>query len=478
MKIKIFITTFNRPEMLVDLLKNLKQQASNHDLSLFIVNDCSTADYAPVLKYLKSHWKNQYDYFVTEINYGKKDYWQLINFAYQQLETMEFDYLYQMADDILPVDNFFDRSISLFKSIPDKQLACLNLFNDYSRNGKSFWTNTPVQYFNYDGIDLLLTGWVDMLYMATKDYLKYLNYKIDPVDHNWSGNRYLSSGVGRQISQRLVSGGYHIYQVKKSLTIHDDHPSVMHPTERQHTPLLSNHNTDKITATMATFPGREKSLEETVASIIHQVDELHIYMNDIDTYPFFSGNAKIKLYFSKDHMGDLGDAGKFYNCDQIKGYHFTIDDDIIYPPNYVATMIAAIEQYQRKAIVSCHGRMFDKLPVLSYYKGHSAAYSCLRNVNKDVFAHVIGTGVLAYHTDTIQLHLGIFEYTNMADIWFSKYCNDHQVPRVILQHRAKWITLSDKYDESGSIYSHQSINDSIQTEITNAIVWDACPFDW
>ena len=461
--------------MLIYLLKNLKQQSSMHDVSLLIVNDCSTFNYQPILKYLKSVWKNQYNYFETEINYGKKDYWQLINFAYQQLETSEFDYLIQLPDDVQVVDNFFDLAITSFYGITDKKKACLNILNDYSRNGKSFWTNTYLSNVSYKGIDMLVTGWVDMCYIATKKYLDLLNYRIEPVDHKWSGNKVLSSGVGRQISKRLVADGHHIYQLKKSLVIHDDHPSVMHPEHRINTPLLSNHNLDKITATMATFPGREASLEETIASIIHQVDELHIYMNDIDTFPLFSGNAKIKIYFSKNHMGDLGDAGKFYNCHEIKGYHFTIDDDIIYPPNYVSTMIAAIEKHQRKAIISCHGRLFEKLPVHSYYKGHSMAYSCLRAVPSDVFGHVIGTGVLAYHTDTIQLSLEVFEYTNMADIWFSKYCNEHQVPRLILAHQAKWIVTSDKYDEDGSIYRHQSINDEIQTEVTNSVKWDACP---
>lgn len=476
MKIKILITTYNRPKMLVDLLKNLKQQTNEHELSLLIVNDCSTLNYKPVLKYLKTAWFNRYDYFITEKNYGKRDYWQLINFAYHQLQSEQFDFIVQLPDDVLVVDDFFDKAIHAFKIIPDANKSCLNILNDYSRNGKSFWTNSKVVHHNFNGIGILNTGWVDMCYISTKNYLELLNFKINPVNYKWSDNKKLSSGVGRQISMRLVSSGNSIYQVNKSLVIHDDHPSVMHPEHRTEVPLITNHNLDNVTATMATFPGREGALEEAVASIINQVDELHIYMNDIDTYPFFSGNPKIKLYFSKDHRGDLGDAGKFYNSHLIKGYHFTVDDDIIYPADYVSTLIAAIEKNQRRAIISCHGRMFDKLPVQSYYKGHSAAYSCMHSMNNDVFAHVIGTGVLAYHTDTIQVNLDIFEYTNMADIWFSKYCNENNIPRIILAHRAKWIRTSKKYNKNGSIYVHQSINDSIQTEVTNSVKWDACPF--
>ncbi len=458
--------------MLLSLLRNIQKEAKSYNISLLIIDDCSNKNYSKVEKYLNKIWANCYDYYRTEINYGKKDYWQLINFAYNKLQNDDFDYLFQLPDDITLIKGFFLKAIRSFDLITDKKKACLNILNDYNRNGKTFWTRVKVQDITFSEINYLVTGWVDMCFISSKNYLGYLNFKINPVDYSWSADKNLSSGVGRQISKRLVSKGFHIYQLKKSLIIHNNHPSVMHPEHRREIPLLSNHNSDKITATMATMLGREKSLEEAVNSIINQVDELHIYMNNIDYYPPFASNSKIKLFFSKDHRGDLGDAGKFFTADRISGYHFAIDDDIIYPQNYVSTLITAIEKHKRKYVVSCHGRIFQKLPIKSYYKNHSEAFSCLRSVPNDVFAHIIGTGVLAYHTDTLKINLTLFEYTNMADIWFSKYCNEKNIPRLILAHKKGWMKLSNKYDESGSIYTHQSINDEIQTEITNSVKWD------
>ena len=472
MNIKILITTFNRPGLLLKLLADIFHKANGYHISLLIIDDGSSKDYSKVHKYLDAHFHNHYDYFKTEKNYGKKDYWKLIDFAYRKLQAMPFDYLIQLHDDIRLVDGFFDKAVNSFDSIPDRKKACLNILNDYSRDGKTFWTAENITDLSYAGIDYMRTGWVDMCFVSSKNYLRYLNFTILPVSHKWSADKNLSSGVGKQISQRLIGAGKHIYQLKKSIVIHDAHPSVMHPEHRKQVQLITNHTADKITATMATMPGREQSLEETVRSILPQVDELHIYMNNIKSYPFFAGDPKIKLYFSEEHHGDLGDAGKFYTADKIKGYHFTIDDDLIYPPDYVNTMVAAIEKYNRKCAISCHGRMFDKLPVKSYYKNYTKAYSCLRDVNEDVYAHIVGTGVLAYHTDTLQLNLAVFEYTNMADIWFSKFCNNKNIPRVIIAHRKKWIRSSDKYDTTGSIYVHQAINDSVQTQVTNSVQWN------
>ncbi len=470
MKIQLLITTYNRPQELLLLLKDIKKNAYPFTIGLSIINDCSKG-YDPVLNYLDDNFHQNFDYFETSHNYGKKDYWKIIDYAYSLLRNKHFDYFIQIPDDIRLVDDFFEKAVASFEAIQDPQKACVNLLNDFSRNGKAFWTNQSVKKVEFGNQKLLYTGWVDMCFISNRCTLEDLNYQINAIDHNWSNNPTLSSGVGRQISKRLVELDKNIYQVQRSLVIHLDHQSMMHPDHRKAVRLLSNHYTDTITATMATMPGREASLLETVESIIDQVDELHIYFNNISSCPELESNAKIKCYFSENECGDLGDAGKFFTCDQIRGYHFSIDDDIIYPGDYVSTMIQAIEQHERRVVVSCHGRLFEQLPVQSYYKGHTAAFSCLGNVAVPVFAHVIGTGVLAFHSDTIKLQLAIFEYSNMADIWFSKHCNENNVPRLIIPHIKGWLKLSNKYDDNGSIYRHQSINDSFQTQITNSVDW-------
>jgi hypothetical protein len=228
---------------------------------------------------------------------------------------------------------------------------------------------------------------------------------------------------------------------------------------------------DKITASVASMPGRIKSLKDTVKSILPQVDQLQVYLNNYDSVPDYLLHEKIKVFLSKDYSGDLGDSGKFYECDKISGYHLTIDDDLIYPDNYVESLISAIARYDKKCVVSYHGRIFNNLPVISYYKGATVQLACLRKVPVDRFVHVVGTGVLAYHTDTINLKLSAFKFPNMADIWFSEYCNDRNISRVVLAHRSGWITLSEKYDEAGSIFTNHINDDKLQTEITNSVNW-------
>lgn len=228
---------------------------------------------------------------------------------------------------------------------------------------------------------------------------------------------------------------------------------------------------------MASFPPRERALEEVVKSILPQCDELHIYLNNYKRTPEYLFHPKIKIYRSQDEVGDLGDVGKFYNCEQWEGYCFTVDDKIIYPADYAKTMINAIERCNRKAVVSLHGRI-TKPKCTSYYRDFKKAFRCLDAVMADEFAHVVGTGVLAWHSDTFKIELSAFETSNMSDIWFSVALQKKNIPALILKHRGKWIKLSSLQDNRISISANCSNKDYKQTEVVNSIKWkiNTCPF--
>lgn len=203
-----------------------------------------------------------------------------------------------------------------------------------------------------------------------------------------------------------------------------------------------------ITATLATMPRRHDSLMETLESILPQVDA---------------------CFIRRDTDG-IGDTGKFTLT---KGdYIFRCDDDLIYPDNYVEYMIDKVEQYNREAVISCHGKVIQEQPVESYYHGKFDKYHFRLNVSEDKPVHLVGTGVLAYHTDTVSLSTDEFEAPNMADIWFSRHCEQNGIPRVVCKHRADWIQLTGA-DQSESCYEWNKERDELITETINSIEWAA-----
>ena len=159
---------------------------------------------------------------------------------------------------------------------------------------------------------------------------------------------------------------------------------------------------------MATLPERSEIRRKAVDSLLPQVDSVTIRAGD----------------------NNLGDANKFYGCEYFEGYVFICDDDLIYSPGYVDFMIGQIEKHGRKAVISLHGRIFNKFPITSYTRDFERIF-CLRGNDKERQVHIVGTGVLAFHSDAINLSIDYFESKNMADIWFSIACDKQGVKRIV-----------------------------------------------
>jgi hypothetical protein len=231
---------------------------------------------------------------------------------------------------------------------------------------------------------------------------------------------------------------------------------------------------EKIIYNMATMPPRIKALEESIARILPQCDIINIYLNDFKSIPDFLKHPKIKIFKSQDHLGDLGDVGKFFKCSSWKNaYIFTVDDKLLYPSNYTERMIEVVEKYKREAVISAHGRIFFDRPCKTYYYDAKEFRGCLMGFQEDKFVHELGTGAMAFHTDTLpKVDLSIFKTINMTDIWFSIFLQKRKIPIMNPARPERWIWISHLHDDSYSIHNYCNKNDKYQTEIINTIKWN------
>ena len=205
------------------------------------------------------------------------------------------------------------------------------------------------------------------------------------------------------------------------------------------------------TAYIATFAGRQKALAECIESLKDQVDRIVIWDNSTK-------------------VDDLGDIGKFAYSHIWEGYVFTCDDKLIYPPDYVETMIQKIEHYNRNAVVSVHGRNIPK-DCKSYYRGCPEMFNYTETVKEDVRVDEIGTGVMAFHWSLCKdLPMEVFEHTNMTDIYFSKWLNERGTPRIVVAHEMGWIQVS-KMLKPPQISAVHRQDDALHTRIVNEITW-------
>lgn len=196
---------------------------------------------------------------------------------------------------------------------------------------------------------------------------------------------------------------------------------------------------DKIFACIASIPQRQNLLIKSIHSIVNQVDEVYVYLNDYseESAEKIRGLSKNKISYV---IGDnsLGDAYKFYWSDKLRGFILTLDDDLIYPSDYVEKIIAGIEKYNRLSVVTFHGKIF-KFPIADYENSYIKFTSFKQDLNEDLFVHGGGTGCMGWHSDTIELTMKDFPSPNMADTHFAILAQKKKIPICLLSHKSNWI---------------------------------------
>jgi len=221
----------------------------------------------------------------------------------------------------------------------------------------------------------------------------------------------------------------------------------------------------KIYYGMATYPPRKKCLLEVIPNIVPQCTKLFVYLNEYEDVPKILEHPKIKVIMGKDH-GHCGDIGKFHFVDKVDGYYFTVDDDIIYPPDYTQRMVGLIDQYKQKVVVGVHGCVLNLKNMWNYYRARNLTnYRSRLDAPRSV--HVIGTGTAAFHTSTIKLSRETFKEKNMADIWFALEGQKQRIPFVLIPRKAFWLNDSPTALTTTSIYrkSRDKKHGEYQTQV-------------
>ncbi len=191
-----------------------------------------------------------------------------------------------------------------------------------------------------------------------------------------------------------------------------------------------------VTGGVASIPSRAWMLREMVVSILPQVDRLAVYLNQYDEVPAFLDDPRITVARSQDH-GDRGDAGKFFAAGELtEGVYLSLDDDIVYPPDYAARMVDRLVALDGKAVVGVHGVVYARRPTSFFDRRvlqFPEANARLRPVS------LVGTGTAGFDLERVPISPSIFRSGSMADLWFGVHLKQLGVPVVCIDRPADWL---------------------------------------
>ena len=440
----VAVTTYDRPDALARLLDDVEREGSDLDLDVRVYDDGSPDGYDAIERRLRARG---WTYVRAARRHGKEDWWTWWNTILADLRSTDAPTLVVLQDDLRLCDGFFARSLDLWSGIRDARKGSLFLHLDETgaTMRRARWTTARPHRVG----SVVNCGWVDCTaFVCERATLDALRWRLDPISpRRWQGNRLLGSGVGAQLSVRLHRARLSMYRVDESLAVHVEGPSRMNPEARLRLPMRTVRYVggdaaaqalarprEAVTATLASIPSRERGLAAVVEALLPQVDSLGVYLNGHARVPAFLDDPRIVVGHAQEN---LGDAGKFFRADDVHGYHLLCDDDIRYPADYVAAMVAGIERHERQAVVGFHGSLVRN-GTGDYHRSRTLHHFA-QALAADTPVHVLGTGLAGYHTSTIAVSPADVPSPNMADIWFALLGQQQCVPFVCLRRDARWL---------------------------------------
>lgn len=224
-----------------------------------------------------------------------------------------------------------------------------------------------------------------------------------------------------------------------------------------------------IYAGLATIPTRHRTLESVVNSLLAQVDRLFVVLNGFVSVPDFLSRERITVIRSQD-IGDLRDNSKLFGlyCFMGDAHYVTCDDDIVYPDDYVKTLVDAIEKYGRKCVVGVHGAIYG---AGSRHFRDRLLLHFEEALEEDLPVNVLGTGTVAFHTSTYRPDYLRFRATGMVDLMVAEQLSTSGVPCLSISRRPDFIRAAAHGKEMMTLYNETRVAESPHDILVRTHEW-------
>ena len=222
-----------------------------------------------------------------------------------------------------------------------------------------------------------------------------------------------------------------------------------------------------VVAGMATMPSRLESFELALNSILPQVDRLFLFLDRFEA-PYISADPKV-VVLTSELFGDLRANGKLMGLNMAgsDAYYFCVDDDIIYPPDYVQRNLQFLKQHDDKVVCSVHASRIQA--DFSNYLTDRAILHRSHPLAQSTRVDVAGTCTAAFHTGILEFDVRQWETTNMVDLNFALECKKRNIPILSMPRNEGWIKCIAEH-QPDSIFAALKKDDSVQTQLAKKLI--------
>lgn len=175
-----------------------------------------------------------------------------------------------------------------------------------------------------------------------------------------------------------------------------------------------------IEAGMAVIPHRFINLKQSIPGILKQVDKLYIHINKYKgETPSILNNDKIVLSTSRENKNAFMKMKGMSSSEA--DYFFTMDDDILYPEDYVEKMVQEANNFGGYSVISVHGGRFNPNKKMIGFVNRRKMYSFWDAQKKTVQIMMPGNGTCCYPRRTFldleSFNEGLHKYSDIDDVY-------------------------------------------------------------
>ncbi len=217
-----------------------------------------------------------------------------------------------------------------------------------------------------------------------------------------------------------------------------------------------------VIGSIATMPSRANTFKKTLNSILPQVNQLYVFLDGFEEIPLEllkQPNCHITLL---PQQGSLHASSRFL-APHLFGSDATVilfDDDILYPPDYVAQAKLALAQYGGKAIIGFHGTIFLP-PHLSYARNRHTFHFATK-LDMDTHVHELGCGTAAFHSSKFRPDPATWRHHQMDDLYMAAEALKTKLSLISIKREANWLTPLAE-NQKDSLWRATQQNDRAQT---------------
>lgn len=206
-----------------------------------------------------------------------------------------------------------------------------------------------------------------------------------------------------------------------------------------------------ISANLATYPPRRNNLLPVVRAIAPQVDRLNVVLNEYD-----GTLADLEAFPNVVQIVppvDTKDTGKFLPPVEGAAHVFLIDDDLVYPADFVARTVAAFEALGAGFVGGYHGSIYVRPPFslkprrlrrwLTYSSADVADHRRRLQVQHELAAPLVVDQIATNAAILRGADMPPFAYMKdsqkFVDVRLARWCFDRSLRPVLLPRPANWI---------------------------------------